>query len=36
MAVTEGGGTVFVAHEHLQTAGRGFLFLEVQQRGQRR
>lgn len=35
-AVTEGCDVVFAEREHLQTAGRDFLFLEVQQRGERR
>lgn len=33
--MAEEGGRVFAEQEHLQTVGRGFLFLEVQQRGQR-
>lgn len=35
-AVTEGGGTLSAEQKHLQTAGRNFLFLEVQQRQQRK
>lgn len=33
--VAEGDGAAFAEQRHLQTAGRDFLFLEVQQRGQR-